>query len=40
LSVNHQSVVNWINSFHEQLRARKLALPSLDTSTLFFAATQ
>jgi transposase-like protein len=27
LSVNHQSVVNWVNSFHAQLRARKLALP-------------
>jgi hypothetical protein len=27
LSVNHQSVVNWINSFHAQLRARQLALP-------------
>ena len=27
LSVNHQSVVNWINSFHAQLRARKIALP-------------
>jgi transposase-like protein len=24
LSVNHQSVVNWINSFHVQLRAKKL----------------
>jgi transposase-like protein len=27
LSVNHQSVVNWINAFHAQLRAKKLALP-------------
>jgi transposase-like protein len=27
LSVNHQSVVNWINSFHAQLRARQLPLP-------------
>jgi len=27
LSVNHQSVVNWINAFHAQLRARKMALP-------------
>jgi transposase-like protein len=27
LSVNHQSVVNWINAFHTQLRAQKLALP-------------
>jgi hypothetical protein len=29
LSVNHQSVVNWINSFHAQLRAQKrlLAVP-------------
>ena len=27
LSVNHQSVVNWINAFHAQLRTRKLALP-------------
>ena len=28
LSVNHQSVVNWVNAFHAQLRARKLALPA------------
>lgn len=27
LSVNHQSVVNWINAFHAGLRAKKLALP-------------
>jgi transposase-like protein len=27
LSVNHQSVVNWINAFHAELRAKKLALP-------------
>jgi transposase-like protein len=27
LSVNHQSVVNWVNAFHRQLRAKKLALP-------------
>jgi transposase-like protein len=27
LSVNHQSVVNWINAFHAPLRAKKLALP-------------
>jgi len=27
LSVNHQSVVNWINAFHTKLRAKKLALP-------------
>jgi transposase-like protein len=27
LSVNHQSVVNWINAFHAERRARKLALP-------------
>lgn len=27
LSVNHQSVVNWVNAFHTQLRAKKLALP-------------
>ena len=27
LSVNHQSVVNWINAFHTQLRAQKLARP-------------
>ncbi len=27
LLVNHQSVVNWINAFHAQMRARKLALP-------------
>ena len=27
LSVNHQSVVNWINAFHAQLRAQKMALP-------------
>jgi hypothetical protein len=27
LSVNHQSVVNWINSFHTQLRAKNLSLP-------------
>jgi transposase-like protein len=27
LSVNHQSVVNWVNAFHAQLRAKKLALP-------------
>jgi transposase-like protein len=27
LSVNHQSVVNWINAFHAGLQARKLALP-------------
>ena len=28
LSVNHQSVVNWINAFHAHLRAKKLALPA------------
>jgi transposase-like protein len=27
LSVNHQSVVNWVNAFHAQLRAKKMALP-------------
>jgi len=27
LSVNHQSVVNWINAFHAQLRTQKMALP-------------
>jgi len=27
LSVNHQSVVNWVNAFHAQLRAKKLAVP-------------
>jgi transposase-like protein len=27
LSVNHQSVVNWVNAFHARLRAKKLALP-------------
>lgn len=27
LSVNHQSVVNWVNAFHTKLRAKKLALP-------------
>jgi transposase-like protein len=27
LSVHHQSVVNWINSFHAQMRAKKLTLP-------------
>jgi hypothetical protein len=27
LSVNHQSVVNWVNAFHAQLRARRMALP-------------
>ena len=27
LSVNHQSVVNWINSFHAQLQAKNLSLP-------------
>lgn len=27
LSVNHQSVVNWINAFHTRLRAKNLALP-------------
>jgi transposase-like protein len=27
LSVNHQSVVNWVNAFHAQLRAQNLALP-------------
>jgi transposase-like protein len=27
LSVNHQSVVNWVNAFHTKLRAKKLAPP-------------
>jgi transposase-like protein len=27
LSVNHQSVVNWVNAFHTKLRAKKQALP-------------
>lgn len=27
LAVNHQSVVNWINTFHAGLRAKKLVLP-------------
>jgi len=27
LSVNHQSVVNWINSFHAQLKRKKAAAP-------------
>lgn len=27
LSVNHQSVVNWINLFHAQLQAKKRTLP-------------
>lgn len=27
LSVNHQSVVNWVNAFHTRLRTKKLALP-------------
>jgi hypothetical protein len=27
LSLNHQSVFNFINAIHAQLRARKLALP-------------
>ncbi len=27
LSVNHQSVVNWINAFHAQLQTKKMALP-------------
>lgn len=27
LSVNHQSVVNWINAFHAQLRAKKMMMP-------------
>jgi len=27
LSVNHQSVVNWINGFHAQLRAKKMTPP-------------
>lgn len=27
LSVNHQSVVNWVNSFHARLQAKKLSLP-------------
>ena len=27
LSVNHQSVVNWINAFHALLHAKKMALP-------------
>jgi hypothetical protein len=27
LSVNHQSVVNWVNAFHTKLRAKRLALP-------------
>ena len=28
LSVNHQSVVNWVNAFHAQLRAKGSALPA------------
>jgi transposase-like protein len=28
LSVNHQSVVNWINAFHAQLQAKKRTLPA------------
>jgi transposase len=27
LSVNHQSVVNWVNAFHAKLRAKRLAMP-------------
>ena len=27
LSVNHQSVVNWINAFHTKLRAKEQPLP-------------
>jgi len=27
LSVNHQSVVNWVNAFHTKLRAKRLAPP-------------
>ena len=27
LSVNHQSVVNWVNSFHAKLRAKRLSPP-------------
>ncbi len=30
LSVNHQSVVNWINSYHAQLKAKKATLPVPD----------
>lgn len=41
LSVNHQSIVNWVNTFHTQLGAKKLALPvprrvsTLDMDELF-----
>ena len=28
LSVNHQSVVNWVNAFHAQLKARGVAVPA------------
>ncbi len=28
LSVNHQSVVNWVNAFHARLRAKKMAPPA------------
>ena len=28
LSVNHQSVVNWVNACHAQLRAKDVALPA------------
>ncbi len=31
LSVNHQSVANWVNSAHTQLRAREVPAPSSET---------
>jgi transposase-like protein len=32
LSVNHQSVANWVNAAHTQLRAREVPTPSPETA--------
>jgi hypothetical protein len=32
LSVNHQSVINWINAYYAQLRTKKAAAPASESS--------